>query len=123
MTSSATKISNLRPLHDWVLVSDMNFAERTTSGGVVLLTDNGKGTGIRPRWGRVYAVGPEQQLVRTGQWVCVAHGRWTRGLDLEINEESVTLRRVDVNDILAVSDQLPADDTFSDAVHVEQRSR
>lgn len=116
-----TQIRNLRPLHDWVLVSDMNFAERVTSGGLVLLTDNGKGTGIRPRWGRVYAVGPEQTMVKTGQWICVAHGRWTRGIDLEVDGQPVTLRRVDANDILVVSDQLPADDTFSDAIHVDQR--
>jgi hypothetical protein len=46
----------------------------------------------------------------------VTHGRWTRGSDIEINDEKITIRRVDVNDILLVSDEAPAaDETMSDA--------
>ena len=68
---------------DSVIVEDMEFDVRITQTGLILPNDNGKSSGIRPRWGRVYAVGPEQQDVRVGEWICVAHGRWTRGLDIE----------------------------------------
>ena len=111
----------LRPLNDSVIVGDMVFDERITSGGIVLLNDNGKSTGIRPRWGQVYAVGPEQQDVRVGDWVCVAHGRWTRGIDIEDESGKRTLRRVDPKDILLQSDEQPNDDTFSTAIHVEAK--
>jgi co-chaperonin GroES (HSP10) len=113
----------LRPLGNSVIVSDMNFSERFTTSGIVLLNDNGKGYGIRPRWGCVYAVGPEQKDVQVGQWIFVAHGRWTRGIDIEDETGAKTLRRVDPADILMVSDTQPRDDTMSDAVHVEPQSR
>ena len=109
----------IQPLNDSVIVADMVFDERTTTGGIVLLNDNGKGTGIRPRWGQVYAVGPKQQDVAPGQWVLVAHGRWTRGIDVEDETGKHTLRRVDPKDILLSSDELPDDLTFSDAVQAE----
>jgi co-chaperonin GroES (HSP10) len=65
----------LKPLHDAVIVGDMTFTERLSQGGLILLNDNGKSSGIRPRWGRVYAVGPEQKDIKVGTWVCVEHGR------------------------------------------------
>ena len=80
-----------------------------------------RSTGIRPRWGQVYAVGPEQQDVCVGDWVCVAHGRWTRGIDIEDESGKRTLRRVDPKDILLQSDEQPNDDTFSTAIHVEAK--
>lgn len=117
------KISNFKALHDWVIVQDMQFDERITTSGIVLLNDNGKGTGIRPRWGKVYAVGPEQTWVIPGQWICVAHGRWTRGVRIEDESGEKTLRKIDPKDILLVSDEQPDDDTMSEAIHVEQRTR
>lgn len=115
---SPTKIQQLRALNDSVIVRDMEFKGRQLSSGVILLSDNGKADGIRPRWAQVYAIGPEQKDVKVGQWVCVAHGRWTRGLDVEDDENgALTIRRVDPKDILLVSDEHPgADDTVSEAV-------
>lgn len=117
------RISRLRALHDWVLVEDMNFDERITTSGIILTSDDGKGTGIRPRWGRVYATGPEQHDVHVGQWILVAHGRWTRGVDIEDDQGEHTIRRIDANDILLVSDDRPSDDTMSDAIHIDAKSR
>ena len=111
----------IKPLNDSVIVTDMVFDERFTTGGIVLLSDNGKSTGIRPRWGQVYAVGPAQTEVQPGQWVCVAHGRWTRGIDVEDETGKKTLRRVDPYDLLIVSDEQPQDETFSGAIHVEAK--
>lgn len=106
-----------QPLRDWVICTEMNFEGRTLSSGVILLNDNGRADGIRPRWGQVYAVGPDQQDVKVGDWICVAHGRWTRGLDIEDESGEKTVRRVDPKDILLVSDQAPNDDTISNAVN------
>lgn len=113
--------SQIRPLNDVIIVTDMVFDERITTGGIVLLNDNGKGTGIRPRWGQVYAIGPDQKDVSLGQWICVAHGRWTRGIDVEDESGKRTLRRIDPKDILAVSDSPVDDETWSDAVHIEKK--
>ena len=120
---SADKIKKhqLQPLSNSVIVSDMNFEERLSSGGIVLLNDNGKSSGIRPRWGRVYAVGPDQKDIRVGTWICVEHGRWTRGIDVEDENGKVTLRRVDPKDIMLEADEMPDDVTFSEAIHVEAK--
>lgn len=111
--------NQLKPLNDVVIVGEMTFTERFTNTGIVLLSDNGKSSGIRPRWGQVYAVGPDQKDVRVGEWVCIAHGRWTRGIEVEDENGKQTLRRVDPKDILMSTDEQPDDLTFSDAVHVE----
>jgi co-chaperonin GroES (HSP10) len=115
----------IKALHDHVIVSEMIFDQRITHSGLILLNDNGTTLGIRPRWGRVYAVGPKQQDVRVGQWVCVDHGRWTRGLDIEDELGKTTIRRIDPKDILLVSDdqEMPQDDTMSTAVHVAKQTR
>jgi Chaperonin 10 Kd subunit len=113
----------LKALQNNVLVSDMVFDERISTGGIVLLNDNGKGNGIRPRWGRVYAVGPDQKDVNVGDWVLVAHGRWTRGLDLEDETGKLTIRKIDPKDILLVSDdeECPTVEGISSAVHVDKK--
>jgi co-chaperonin GroES (HSP10) len=113
--------AQLHPLNDSVIVSDMVFDERLSTGGIILMNDNGKSTGIRPRWGRVYAVGPDQHDIRVGSWICVEHGRWTRGIEIEDETGKQTLRRVDPKDIMMESDELPDDVTFSGAIHVEAK--
>jgi co-chaperonin GroES (HSP10) len=108
---NALEIKSIRPILDHVIVEDMNFGERVTSGGIVLRADDARLEGIRPRWARVYAVGKKNRDVSPGQWILVSHGRWTRGIKIRQNGADHVLRRVDVADILAVSDEAPSDDT------------
>lgn len=117
------KIKQLIPLGDNIIVSEMNFKERLTSSGLILLGDDAKTSGIRPRWAQVYAIGPQQSDVKIGEWVLVAHGRWTRGLEIEDDSGPLTIRKIDPKDILLVSNERPTDDTMSDAVQAEQLSR
>jgi hypothetical protein len=110
------KVNSLRALHDHVLVRDMNFGERRTSFGLIIPHDDGRTHGIRPRWAEVYAVGSKHTDVQVGQYVLVSHGRWTRGVKIETDEGEITIRRIDNNDILLVSDKSQVDDTFTSAV-------
>lgn len=116
----------IQALQDHVLVSEMEFDTRITQTGLILPNDNGTSLGIRPRWGRVYAIGPKQKTVKVGQWIMVAHGRWTRGVDIEDGEltHKRTIRKIDPKDILLVSDNetRPQDDTQSTAVHVSKQT-
>lgn len=114
--------AQFKPLNDSIVVVDMVFDQRISTGGIIIMNDNGKSTGIRPRWAQVYAVGPEQHDIQIGEWILVAHGRWTRGFDVEDESGKHTLRRVDPNDILLRSDVPMDDETFSDAIHVESKS-
>jgi co-chaperonin GroES (HSP10) len=117
------KIKNFSALHDHVIVSEMNFEQRLTSYGIILHADNAKSTGIRPRWARVYAIGPDEKTLKVGQWVCVEHGRWTRGVKIEDETGEHTLRRIDTAAVLLVSDEIPSDDTMSDAIAIAQKTR
>lgn len=98
----------IRAIRDHILVTDMNFEERFTDTGLWIPPDDKTDAGIRPRWARVVAVGSEQNDVEVGQWIMVAHGRWTRGV--ELNGDMV--RRVDNDDILLVSNEPMIDETF-----------
>lgn len=104
-----------------VVITDMAFEERRLTSGIILRNDNGTGYGIRPRWGRVYAIGPDQVEVSVGQWVLVAHGRWSRGVQVDDGNGIKILRKIDPNDMLCVSDVSHDDDTLSTAVVVEKK--
>ena len=117
----------IRALNNNVLVADMEFDTRITQSGLILPNDNGTSLGIRPRWGRVYAVGKDQKDVQVGQWICVAHGRWTRGLDIDDGAGTTkrTIRKIDPADILLITDskERPQDSTMSTAFHVQKQTR
>lgn len=100
---------NIVPLRDNVLVSDMVFEMQKTASGLFIPSDNGKTSGIHPRWGKVWAVGPEQTDVKVGEWVCVEHGRWTRTVEFEDGDQVLELRMIDNDAILMVADEPPAD--------------
>jgi len=118
------KINKIKPIKDHIIVRDMNFGTRTLSSGIIMLGDDAKTDGIRPRWAQVYSIGPEQQDISVGQWVLVEHGRWTRGAKVQINDEEITIRRVDAKSIMLISDEEPGtDDNISTAVHAEAKQR
>ena len=75
--------NDIKPLKKRVLVSDMHFGEMKTKGGIILNDDDGTESGIHPRWAKVYAIGDQQEDVTVGQWVMVAHGRWSRGFKVK----------------------------------------
>jgi len=100
----------IRPLHDNILVVDMEFDAEITKSGLYIPSQNGKTTGIKPRWGKVYAVGPEQKDVKVGEWIYVEHGRWTRGIELKDQEgNEFVIRRVDNNAVMLIADEKPSD--------------
>lgn len=106
------KIRKINPILDHILVSDMNFGEQVSSGGIVLRSDNGKSEGVKPRWGKVYAIGPEQKTVKVGEWLLIEHGRWTRGISVETDDVEMEVFRIDPDGILIVADEKPNDLEF-----------
>jgi len=95
-----TKLRKLQPIKNTILVCGMEFRERISRGGLILLDDDMKSAGIRPRWAQVYAVGPDVQDVKVGDYIMIAHGRWSRGQTIEDDEGEKVIRKVDPNDIL-----------------------
>jgi co-chaperonin GroES (HSP10) len=118
------EIKKLIPIGDNVIVRNMNFEARQLSSGILLLNDDGKTNGIRPRWAQVYAIGPDQTDVEPGQWVLIEHGRWSRGVQIRVDDEEFIIRRVDPKCIIFSSDEEPStDDNISDAVYAERKER
>ena len=111
------------PIRDNVLVTDMNFDVRISAGGIVLPSDDGKSEGVRHRWGRVWAVGPQQQDVKVGEWILLEHGRWTRGVTV-VDEDGneIVIRRADIKGILMVTEENPGDNTFGSHSKVEHQT-
>ena len=107
----ARRFESIRAIRDHVLVTDMNFKEKFTHSGIIIPDSDGKLGGVHARWARVYAIGSEQQDVKVGQYILVKHGRWTRGIEVEDGDEIKSLRRIDSNDILLVSDEPMEDET------------
>ncbi len=113
--------SKIKPIRKHILVRDMNFGEQKTAAGIILRSDDGKSEGVKPRWARVFAVGPEQTDVRVNEWVLLDHGRWTRGIEVEEDDGTkFTIWRADPEGILATADEKPSDielGKFSTATH------
>ena len=114
-----TDYKKITPTRDNIIVTDMDIGERVSSGGVIIIGDNMEERGIRPRWCKVVSVGPKNKDVNKGEYILVAHGRWSRGLDLTDPEsgETTTIRMVDPKDVLMSSDELPLDDYVGATYH------
>jgi len=78
-----------------------------SKGGIILLDDDGTEAGIHPRWAKVYAIGNKQDDVKVGQWLLVAHGRWSRAFKVKKDGKELDVRMIDENDILLVSNEEP----------------
>ena len=99
--------NDITPLKKRVLVLDMHFGETKSKGGIILMDDDGTTGGVHPRWAKVYAIGNKQEDVKVGQWVMVAHGRWSRAFKVKKEGVELEVRMIDENDILLVSDTEP----------------
>ena len=105
----AKKVGSIRALNSDVIVIDMDFGEQVTSTGIMIQSDDAKVHGIKPRWGKVYCVGPTQTDVKVGQWILVEHGRWTRKMKIDDGDSVKEIQKVDTKCILAVSNDRPND--------------
>ncbi len=95
----------IKPIHDKVLAKMIDgFGDKKTAGGVIVVEKDGTTDAIRPRWFQVMFTGPKQKDVNPGEYVLVAHGRWSRGIDFE-NEKVYFL---DNDEMLAVQTEMPS---------------
>jgi co-chaperonin GroES (HSP10) len=64
----AIDVSTFRPLRDQVFVADLESGVMLTKSGIIIPDDNRTNRGIRNRWARVYAVGPDVEDITVGEW-------------------------------------------------------
>jgi co-chaperonin GroES (HSP10) len=114
LTKTTFKKSEFRALGDHILVHGMEFRERISRGGIIMIDDDMKSAGIRPRWAQVYAVGPKsKEDIEVGDYIMIAHGRWSRGQTIEDEDGEKVIRKVDPNDILLISKEKVEDYTMT----------
>lgn len=90
--NSTIYAQNFQPLNNKVFVTEFDRGMQRTGGGIILMDDDMKDHGIRPRWAKVHAVGPLVDDLTPGEWVLISHGRWSQririsdgaGTDLDI---------------------------------------
>jgi len=111
MSSFSIYEGTLTPIGNRVLVTDMEFGEQKTAGGIILPSDDGQTRGIHPRWGKVIAKGPKNKDdYEIGEYVLVEHGRWTRGIKMKNGDkEPITIHMVEAESILGTSKEKPKD--------------
>ena len=124
---SRVKADSFRAYKDKVFVTDLESGETVTKSGIILTDDNMTNRGIRPRWGRVWAIGSEVQDLEVGQWVLVEHGRWTQKITLELEGETVNVWSIEYpKSGLMISDEDPrgkAESQASSAMAFATRKR
>jgi len=105
-----------------VIVNNMEFGEQTTSGGIIIASDDGKDQGIKPRWGCVVSKGNENtDPYEIGDWILVEHGRWTRGFEVEMDDGTVdTMRTVESESVIGWQSEVPANTLFGDKSGAEK---
>lgn len=104
MPKSTITAKSFKPLRDNVLVTDLESGERRTKAGILLADDDMKDYGVRERWARVWAVGPDvKDEISPGEWILVKHGRWTPGMVLDLPEGEVKVWRVDWPDAVLMA--------------------
>lgn len=96
---------DIQPLKRSVLVEDIESSDEKVVNGIIIPNETGAERGIRPRWAKVYSVGEEIDEIKVGEWVLIEHGKWTRGIKLNKQSEETIVRMVDINAILASSDE------------------
>jgi len=77
---------------------------RKSQSGLLIADKDSDVSGIRPRWFEVYSVGEGIDWVSEGQYLYVAHGRWSNGV--KINDD-VKLYLLDNDECLCISDEYP----------------
>jgi len=112
----------IKPLKDRVLAELMGLEQRVTASGIIIQGENGKDRGIRPRWARVRLVGEGIDWCEPGQYVLVAHGRWSRQFECEHHGEKIKLVHLDNKECLIVTDEEPMDDFIGTGIDTSPNS-
>ena len=82
--------------------------ETVTKTGVILLADNATEGGMKPRWFKALSVHPEEKDVNEGDYILVAHGRWSREYKRENKDgETEVLIIVESESVLGINDEYP----------------
>lgn len=79
---------------------------KKSKSGLLIADKDMDASGIKNRWFEVYAVGEEIDWCKPGQYLLVAHGRWSNGIKAFEGSDN-KLYLLDNKECLMVSDDRP----------------
>lgn len=101
-------MKKLIPINDKVIGKSVDdYGIKTTAGGLIINEKDGATESIRPRWFEITHVGPNNKDVSTGDFVLVAHGRWSRAFTINVDDDTKYFH-LDSDEILIKSDEKPS---------------
>ena len=110
-------MNNIKAFGDRVLATmvDKPTGYKKSKSGLLIADKDMDQNSIRPRWFKIYAVGEEIDYVTEGQYVLVAHGRWSNGIKAwEGSDDKLYL--LDNKELLMVSDDKPEGVEFEEEI-------
>ena len=87
-----------------VMIDRPDGEYKATKSGLLIAEKDASTESIRPRWFQISSVGERIDWVKPGDYVLVAHGRWSNGITLS-DDSKIWL--LDNKEILGVSDTNP----------------
>jgi hypothetical protein len=101
-------LDQMTPNASRVFVTELESGPRKTQAGLILPDDNMTVRGIRPRWCQVWKIGKDVLEVKVGDWLLVEHGRWSFGIDGEIDGEDAKVWHIEFpKAVLCISEEDP----------------
>ena len=99
---------DFHPIRDNVFVTDLDSGPHRTPHGILIPDDNMTERGVRPRWAKVWRIGPDVTEIKPGEWILIEHARWTTGIDLELPDQIVRVWRIEwPTSVLVATDSDP----------------
>jgi len=84
----------ITPIREWIATKIVDSGFRVSGGGIIIPKDDMKQRGIRPRWAKVLAVGPDVNDlddITPGCFVLLEHLGWVKGMDIEVENDIITV--------------------------------
>lgn len=88
-----------------IIITDLECGETINESGIIIPEEKFTGKNIRPRWGKVAAVGNKINDIKEGDWIYMEHGRWTHGIQTMKDGKKTMVWMVDYQGVLLVSDK------------------
>ena len=101
------------PPVDAIYVVNLEKGEFTTESGIIVLDDQMKERGIKPRWAQIWKVGTKwQDDFEKGQWILLEHGNWSNIMTLsKANGDTIDMQIIEDKSIkrgaLCIQDEMP----------------
>jgi co-chaperonin GroES (HSP10) len=98
----------VEPVSNWIAVDLIDTGAKVLQSGIIIQDDDMKKHGIRPRWAKVIAVGPDVHKegdINPGNFLLLEHLGWTRAIDVDMDGEDTKVYWTIPEKVVLISDE------------------